>query len=43
MIRLKQLLLSLTIMLTSVATSQQLPQYSQFLLNKALYNPAGHF
>ena len=40
MIRLKQLLVCLTVMLTSLATGQQLPQYSQFLLNKAVYNPA---
>ena len=40
MIRLKQLLLCYTVMLTSIVTSQQLPQYRQFLLNKSLYNPA---
>ena len=40
MIRLKLLLMCLTVMLTNLATGQQLPQYSQFLLNKAVYNPA---
>jgi len=40
MSRLKMLLMCLTVMLTSIATSQQLPQYRQFLLNKSLYNPA---
>ncbi|MCX6191476.1 MAG: PorP/SprF family type IX secretion system membrane protein [Flavobacteriia bacterium] len=40
MIRFKMLLSGLAIILSSEVYSQQLPQYSQFLLNKALYNPA---
>ena len=40
MIRFKTLLSGLAIILSSEVYSQQLPQYSQFLLNKALYNPA---